>query len=580
MKPESGFSFARFADALRQIETTTSRREMTARLADLFRSDRADAFFLPYLLQGRLGPPYAAPNVGLDEQRLTLAIARAARTNPEAVWQRYRSLGDLGTVAEELVPASAEPVSVRAVLDELRRIADLAGPGASEAKVGAFATLLSQVGRAGARAVVRIAAGTLRLGVGDATIADALSVACVGDASLRPRIERAYSLCSDLGLVAAKLLSDGPAALEEIHPAPGRPVLPALAERLPSSVEVIRRLAPLVAEPKYDGLRLQAQKDGERVWLFTRRLEDVTGAFPEVVRGVCEQVQARQAILDGEAVGFDPRSGRLLPFQSTVRRRRKHGVAEMETTYPIRYYAFDLLFLDGADLTPAPERERSRRLRAALRERPNGPLFVTPQLETDSPAALDRFVQAMLAEGLEGAVVKSLDAPYHAGSRQYTWVKLKREYAQQLADTFDLVIVGYDVGKGRRARLGIGSLLGAVYDPASDSFRTVSRVGSGLSDAEWIELRRALDAIRLPERPARVDSLIAPDVWVEPRYVIEVIAGGITRSPLHTCGKVNGAPGYALRFPRVTRLRFDRRPDDATTQREVVEMYRLQGQSG
>jgi DNA ligase-1 len=237
---------------------------------------------------------------------------------------------------------------------------------------------------------------------------------------------------------------------------------------------------------------------------------------------------------------------------------------------------FDVLFRDGRNLTDAPYAERLDVLRATIQERPTGPVYLTPRRRIQTSAELDAFVAEMLREGMEGAVVKKLDAPYHAGAREYSWVKLKREYQPGLADTFDLVVVGYDRGQGRRAKLGIGSLLCCVYDSTSDCYRTITRVGSGLSDAQWIQLREALDASRVPDRPANVDSLIAPDVWAEPRHVVEVLAGGITRSPLHTCGKVEGQPGYALRFPRVVQIRSDRRPEDATTQDEVLEMYRMQ----
>jgi len=332
----------------------------------------------------------------------------------------------------------------------------------------------------------------------------------------------------------------------------------------------------VIAEPKYDGLRLQAHRDGERVWLFTRRLEDVTAAFPDVVRAVRQQVAARQVILDGEIVSYDPSSGRFLPFQETARRRRRHHVEEMEARYPLRYFAFDLLFLDGEDLLPLSQRERSRRLREIIRAASGGIIETTLQIETDDARALETFLAEMLRRGLEGVVVKRPDAAYHAGARQFNWVKLKREYVHALADTFDLVVVGYDRGRGKRAHLGIGSFLGAVYDPEHDRFRTVTRVGSGLTDEEWIELRERLEAARCAEKPARVESRIIPDVWVEPRYVIEVVAGQISRSPLHTAGQTNGQPGYALRFPRASRFRFDRRPEDATTEREIIEMYQMQ----
>ena len=565
------------AKAFAKIEATTKHHLQAALLAELFRRGPEDARILPYLLEGRLGPPYAAPDIGVDERRLALAIGDATDTPVEEVWRLYKQRGDLGLVAEGLLPPEGRPVSVQQAFQQLLRVAETGG---YEEKVALISDLLRQLGGREARYLVRMAQGRLRLGVGDATIMDALSVASVGNRSLRPRIERAYSFCSDLGLVAETLLSGGPDALDRIRPTPGRPVLSALAERLPSPEAIVRKLGRAIAEPKYDGLRLQAHKDGDRVWLFTRRLENVTGALPDVAQATRRQVVTRQAILDGEAVGCDPRTGKFLSFQETVRRRRKHGVEEMEVLYPLRYYVFDLLFMNGEDLTLLPLKERAARLREVVREQPEGPIFITPQLETDDPAELERFFEEMERRGLEGALVKRPDAPYHAGARRFNWVKLKRGYQEGLAgETFDVVVVGYYRGRGKRAKLGIGSLLTAVYDPENDRFRTVSRVGSGLTEEEWVRFREMLDAARVPERPRQVDSELVPDVWVEPMHVIEVIAGAITRSPRHTCGKAGRRDrGYSLRFPRMSRFRFDRRAEDATTEAEVIELYRLRTQ--
>ena len=565
------------AEAFAKIEATTKHHLMAALLGDVFRRAPEDSHTLPYLLEGRLGPPYAAPDIGVDERRLALAIGDATGTPVEEVWRLYKQRGDLGLVAEELLPAEGQPVSVQEAFRRLVLIAEAAGPGAYGDKVSLFSDLLRNLGGREARYLVRMAQGRLRLGVGDATTMDALSIACVGTRELRPLIERAYSFCSDLGLVAETLLSGGPDALDRIRPTPGRPVLSALAQRLPTPQAIVKKLGPVVAEPKYDGLRLQAHKDGDQVWLFTRRLENVTHALPDLARAVRRQVLSRQAILDGEMVGCDPRTGKFLPFQSTVRRRRKHGVAEMEALYPLRYYAFDLLFLDGKDLVSLSLKERAARLREVLREQPEGLVFVTPQMETDDPVELERFFEKMEREGLEGAVVKRPDAPYHAGSRRFNWVKLKRGYEEGLAgETFDVVVVGYYRGRGKRAKLGIGSLLTATYDAENDRFRTVSRVGSGLTEEEWVRFREMLDATAVSEKPRRVDSVMVPDVWVDPKYVIEVIAGMITRSPRHTTGKVGrGERGYSLRFPRMSRFRFDRRPEDATTEAEIIELYGL-----
>jgi DNA ligase-1 len=197
--------------------------------------------------------------------------------------------------------------------------------------------------------------------------------------------------------------------------------------------------------------------------------------------------------------------------------------------------------------------------------------------ETENPARVRAIFEAAVARGLEGIVAKRPDSPYTAGARNFNWIKLKRSYKGELSDTVDLCLVGYFRGGGKRARFGIGAVLGAVYDPPSDSFKTISRIGTGFSDEEWVRLREKLDAVAVGHRPARVDSKLDPDVWVHPVYVITVAADEITRSPMHTCGADAEGIGYALRFPRVQGfLREDKRPEDANTVADIIDFYLLQ----
>jgi len=564
------------AETMARLEATTRRLEQQAILGALFRQvppDQIDRVI--YLCQGQLAPPWVNIEFGLSERLLPRAIAQAAGVPEAQVVALYKQQGDLGLVAEEVLRGPGAGLTLAEVYARLQEIAAARGAGAISRKVSLLADLLSRLSGLEARYVVRIVQGRLRLGVGDATIMDALAEA-FGGKEARPVIERAYTLRADLGLVGRLLATQGVEAVRQIGPEPGTPVLPALAERLPSAEEIIRKVGTVAAEPKYDGLRLQVHRDGERIWLFSRRLEDLSETFPEIVRAVRRQVRARRAIFDGEALAYNPETGEFFPFQITVTRRRKYRIQEMEERYPLRLFAFDLLLADGTDYTPRPFRERRAALEALIARDPDDTIQVTEQIVTADPRALERFFLAMVERGLEGIVAKRPDAPYHAGARNFNWIKLKRSYTGRLSETVDVVIVGYLLGRGKRAQLGIGSLIGAVYDPENNRFRTVAKIGSGLSEEEWRELRRLLDEIRVPVKPPYVDAQIAADVWVEPRYVVEVLADEITRSPLHTCGKRNEEPGYSLRFPRVVRIRFDRRPEDATTEAEILRLYEQQ----
>ncbi|TAK37175.1 MAG: ATP-dependent DNA ligase [Chloroflexota bacterium] len=565
------------AEAFQSLELTSKRSEMTRFLADLFEQASAeDVDILVYLLRGRLGPPFEAPEFGVAERLILVTLSDAVAMPPCQVEALYKKKGDLGLVAEELLPQERSNLTLRDVYDTLRQVATATGAGAQERKIRLVSDLIKRSGGLEAKYILRMLQGRLRLGVGDATIIDGLSEAAGGDYGLRLQIERAYNLCSDLGFVARTLFTNGPTAVEQIGPRVEKPIMVALAERLPSPQQVINKLGRVEAEPKYDGLRLQLHKDHDRVRFFTRRLEDVTGMFPELASAALRQIRAERAVLDGEAVVYNPETGEYLPFQVTVRRKRKYGIAEMETRYPLRYFAFDLLSVDDRDLTRESLLTRREELVKVLRWRADDPIEVTENIITDDAAELERFFQDQIQRGLEGVVVKRPDSPYQAGQRSFNWVKLKRAYRGELRDTVDVVIVGYLVGKGKRAKFGIGSLLAAVYLPQQDKFRTVTKIGSGLTEVGWMEMKSRLDELRSERKPARVDSLIEPDVWVEPAVVVEVLADEITRSPMHTTGKVGSEQGYALRFPRVVSIRMDKGPEDATSEQEILEMYQMQ----
>jgi DNA ligase-1 len=574
----------RFRDvalAFAALEATAGRLRAVRILASLFaRARPGELEPVVYLLQGRLRPPYEGVEFGVGERILARALALAYGVTESAIARRFRRAGDLGLVAEALTVAP--PKTGRAFLlgqayRALEGVARASGPGSLARKTHLLTDLLRRCTGLEARYLVRIVQGRLRLGVGDATIIEAAALGALGERGKKRFIEQAYNVRSDLGGVVQLAYTKGERGLARIGPQVGIPVRPALAQRLPSAAAIVQRLGTVQAEPKYDGFRLQLHRDRNRVWVFSRRLENVSDMFPELAAGVRRQLRARRAIIEGEAVVHDPKTGRFLPFQVTMTRKRKHGVAEATARHPLRLYAFDLLYENGRDYLSRPQRERHERLEALVRSRAGDPVAVTDVLVTNQADQLQAYFDTMIRRGLEGIVAKRPDAPYRAGARGYDWVKLKRAYQTKLRDTVDLVLVGYLAGRGARATLGIGSLLGAVYDPKHDRFRTVAKIGSGPSEKEWTTLRRLLDRNVLPTRPRRVDSLITPDVWVEPRVVIEVLADEITRSPRHTCGKSGTRPGYALRFPRLLDgVRTDRAPEDATSEREILDLYRMQ----
>jgi len=302
----------------------------------------------------------------------------------------------------------------------------------------------------------------------------------------------------------------------------------------------------------------------------------LTHMFPEIVEGTRKQVQADSVILDAESLAYNPASEEFLPFQETTRRRRKYNVEEMAQQMPLKAFVFDILYKDGAPLIDMPMVERMKILEETIK--PDDILMLTANHIVRDAETLSLLFDEAISKGLEGVVVKKLESPYEAGARNFNWVKLKRHSAGALNDTIDCVLLGYIFGRGKRASLGAGALLVGVYDKKQDMFVTVTKIGTGLSDEEWRSIRERTKGLVVDHKPARVSSLIEPSVWLEPEIVIEVLADEITRSPIHTAGKVGDEPGYALRFPRLITFRDkDKKPEDATTVEELIEMYEIQG---
>lgn len=564
-----------------ELDATRSRIRMMELLAELFTKTRPDEMDKTiYLLQGRVAPLYAPIEFGVGEQLTAEAVAEGTGAAVEDVHRRFGALGDYGAVAEELIEREEGTLTVVQVFEHLTEIALTEGEGSVKRKIEKLADLVRHVGKQEVRYLLRIPLGRLRLGVGDPTVMDALSYARTGSKEHRAPIERAYSICADLAMVAKVYWRAGVDGLQDIRITVGTPVIPAASERVKSMEDLVVRLGRCAVEPKYDGIRCQVHFDGENVTMYSRHLEDFSEMFPDVVAAVREQAAGHTFIADSEALAYDVETGAFLPFQMTTQRRRKHNVDEMAEKLPLRVILFDLLYLDGDDLTRQPYTERRQKMLGFLQEGPV--LQVTENIETDSVAAIEAFFADKIEHGLEGVMAKKLDSLYQAGRRSFDWVKMKRSYQGELSDTVDCVVLGYWYGKGARSQFGIGALLLGVYDKDRDQFVTISRLGTGYSEEEWVKIRELLDKEKAEQMPARVAAEIEPDVWSTPTHVVEIQADEITRSPTHTCGKQNGDEmGYALRFPRVVGfVREDRGPEDATSVQEVIRLYTVQAEKG
>jgi DNA ligase-1 len=578
--------FAIVAEYFEKLEATTKRLEMFDILSELFKkTPPEDVDKLVYITQERIRPAFEGVEIGMAEKMLEKAIARATGTDIKRISLLYKKKGDHGLVAEELAGkhthklAKPKELTLADVYNGFLEAAQVSGSGAVDKKVNIITGLLSRAEPKEAKYIARFVIGRLRLGIGDPTIMDSLAKAKTGERKLRPELERAYNLCSDLGLVAQTFFAKGIKGIEKFEVTPGKPIRMALAERLPSPKEIIEKIGKCSVEAKYDGFRLQCHKIGDKVHLFSRNLENMTTMFPDIVESIKKYVKARDAIIEGEALVYNEDTGELMPFQVTITRKRKYEIEAKKKELPLKLFVFDLLYVDGKDYTPEPYSERIKAIEKYVKT--GEALEHANRITTDDPKKIQKFFDESVSAGLEGVMAKRLDAPYSAGARNFNWIKLKRSYRGELADTIDIVIVGYLKGRGMRTVFGIGAVLGAVYDEKEDIFKTIAKVGSGFSEENWVKLRKELDNISVKHKPARVDSLITPDVWVEPKYVIEVTADEITLSPMHTAGKHGEESGFALRFPRAKGfIREDKKPEDATTVKEVEEMFKLQKHVG
>lgn len=604
--------FARLSSYFARIEATPKRLEKTGILVELLREcEPGEVREVVSLALGQLRPKYDRLELDMADKLVVRAVAQAARGQVASVEEEYKSIGDLGEVAGGMIPNIKHQapnikyqapstkyqtlIEVGEVYAELVAIAKASGQGSQEQKVGQLARLLERTGGVGAKYVVRMVLGRLRLGFMDKTILDALSTMAAGDKSAREVLDRIYQVAPDVAELAYQVKKTGIAEIEgRVGIELGRPVIMALAERLPTAEEMVKRMGKVMLEPKYDGTRVQIhfkrnelknynnqapsseqiqnfkiqtmmfedEKPTHWVRTFTRNLDESSRQFPELAR-IGEQIKAREVILDAEAVGYDRETHKLLPFQTTITRKRKHSVLKQAESVPLKFFVFDILYKDGESLLSTPLYKR-REILAQVVER--GEVLVVDEATVAERAEEIRaYHKARLEEGLEGAMIKRYDGAYVPGRQGFNWVKLKEEEGNKgkLIDTVDAVIMGYYLGRGKRASLGVGALLVGARE--GEEIVTVAKIGTGLSDELLSSLAEKLDKLKMSSKDERykVSKMLLPDRWVRPEMVVEVAADEVTKSPQHTAG-------YALRFPRLVGLREDKDIEGVTTRHELL----------
>ncbi len=552
--------FLELARLYEKLEQTSSYNAMRDILSGFFRkTQKAELEYVSYLTLGQIASQFADVNLGMADKMVVKGIALAGREKEAVVLKKYKKIGDVGKTAEQY--SGRGKLTVKTVFETLHKIAQAVGSGSQERKIKLLASLLSAASSVEARYLARIVLGDLRLGVGDKTVLDALAIAYTGAKEARKDLEHAFNVCPDVGIIARTIAHKGLRGVKQIGVKVGVPIQSMLCQRIKDIEEVKDKMGyPVVVEEKYDGERIQVHKQGNKIKLYSRRLEDITSQFPDIVEAVKKAVKAKNCVIDSEVMPVD-KKGNLLPFQTLMQRRRKYEIEEYIKKVPVALFSFDLLFLNGKSLIRESYKRRYALLQKSIRET-NKIKLALRKICTDSDCIEDLF-NKVVEFGGEGVVIKNLNGSYEAGVRGWNWIKWKPEYVKGLRDTFDVVVVGAYYGRGRRAGT-YGALLCAVYNDKKDKFETFCKLGSGFTDKTLAELPKKFR--KIDHKPARLEvaRTMIPDVWFDPRMVVEVTGAEITKSPNHTLG-------YALRFPRFLRWR-EKKPEQATTAKEVLKM--------
>jgi DNA ligase 1 len=563
-------NFSEFTRKLSEMEGVTSRISLRDAVSSIIEkvslSETKEAV---YLLTGSLGPVYSAPVFNLGDKLVLKSAAKSSGKDEASIFEHYQKSGDLGlTYLENASSSNQSSLSIKAVHTELVRIAILSGEDSQQQKVDDLSNLLSEVDRVSGQYIIKMVLGRLRLGFSEKTVLDALALSS-GNITEKKKLQRAYELYPDIGKLVEKVRKEGfQSAIRSPRPMVGTPILPMLAQRLGDTKEMIKKMGEVSVEPKFDGLRAQIHFDRKSslVRVYTRNLKEISAMFPEVL-DIFKHTTADSGILDAEAIGVN--EDEFTDFQTTMKRRRKHGIGEMKKDIPLSFQVFDVMLLDGDSLVDKPYSER-RKILSKLFSR--GDLFTVDEYAfTADPSKILSIHKTYRDNSLEGVIVKKSDSLYMSGRLGWNWVKMKENEGSvgKLSDTVDCVVMGFSFGKGKRAGLGLGKILVGVMDGVK--IKSITKVGTGLTDEMLTSLRSRLDKITTKQMPDNYEcsEILLPDVWVLPEIVLEIAADDITVSPNHTAG-------YALRFPRLVKIREDKSVKDATSLKEVEKLYKLQ----
>ena len=576
--------FSTLAEIFQRMEKTSKRIELTDILVELLKKTPKE--ILPnvvYLLQGIIRPNFEGVELGIAEKLAIHAISKSSGLSIKKIEDDYREGGDLGLTASNILKLktqttfTVEKITVERVYDTLFKIAKLEGKGSQDLKMKYISSMLNDATPVEAKFVMKILLGTLRLGVAENTVMDALAIAFTGKKENKEEIENAYNVSSDLGKVSLVVATDGIEEIKKFKISLFSPIRPMLADRVKSEAEAIKKMPQLfAAEYKLDGERVQIHKQMNKIILFSRRLENITQYYPDIIENIGKSINVDEGIFEAEIVPINENTGEFLPFQELMHRRRKYKLEKAVSQYPITVNFFDVLYFDDRNCLNLEYTKRREILEKVVKE--DNFAKLVPMLLVKNENEIEDFLENSINSGCEGLMLKTPNAGYRAGARGSNWLKLKREYRNELGDSLDLIVIGAYFGRGRRTGL-YGTLLLGTYNPENDTFPSICKVGTGFTDESLDQLYQILSNKVILKKNSRVVSEMEADVWLEPELVLEVVASEITLSPIHKTGLnlVRKNSGFALRFPKFTgKIRYEKAVEDASTHDEVLALYKNQ----
>lgn len=563
--------YEKLAKTYMELEKTSKRLEKTKILSEFLQEIDTEEIDVLYLLVGQIYPAWDERKIGISNQLIIKALEKAIGIDKEKIVQEWKSLGDIGKVAEELVKKksqstlSSSVLKNKKVINNLRKLPKLEGQGTIDKKISLITELLTSAKPLEAKYLVRTLLGDLRIGIQESTIRDALAKAFFDEkekADAKKKIQQALDRSNDLAKTFKYSQEGKLKKLDEIKLEIGKPIKVMLAQKTNSIEESFESVGkPAAIEYKYDGFRLLISKDTEgNVKLFTRRLENVTKQFPEVEEYVKQNIKGESFILDSEAVGYDKKTKEYKPFQQVSQRiKRKYHIEELQKKLPIEINVFDILYYNGNSLLNKPFKERTELLEKITKNSPYK-IIKSKQIITSNKEEAEKFYQSALSENQEGIMIKNLSSIYQPGSRVGHMLKLKPE-----GRDFDLVITGGEWGTGKRSGW-LSSFIVSCIDE-ENNFKEVGKVGTGVKE------KSGSGGITFSELTNQLKPLInkssGRQAKIKPQLVVSVTYQEIQKSPTYSSG-------FALRFPRFTSLRPDRKPEDITKRKEIQEEYKKQ----